>query len=224
MGTNAWRDEQAWPLDRTRFTPWYLGAGGTLVPAMPTTDEDPDPFVYDPRNPVPTVGGKLLGIGEVAGPREQAAVGNRPDVLVYSSEPLPEPLELTGPVRAEVWLATDAPDTDVTAVLLDVHPNGEAWNLCEGAVRARHSGVAVPMLPGAVYRFALDLVATSIVLPAGHRLRLHVSSSSFPEWEPNPNTGRPIGADGEGDLRPAHQLVFHDARHPSHVMLPIIPS
>ncbi|MBO0729057.1 MAG: CocE/NonD family hydrolase [Acidimicrobiaceae bacterium] len=224
MGANAWRDEQEWPLARTRFTPWYLGAGGTLGPSAPGSDEEPDAFTYDPRDPVPTVGGKLLGMGELAGPREQAAVGERPDVLVYTSEVLSEALELTGPVRAEVWLATDAPDTDVTAVLLDVHPDGSAWNLCEGAVRARHSGVAVPMLPGAVYRFAVDLVATSLVLPAGHRLRLHLSSSSFPEWEPNPNTGRPIGADGEADLRSANQQVFHDVRHPSHVVLPVIPS
>ncbi len=292
MGTNAWRDEQEWPLARTEYTPWYLGAAGHLGPERPgqknaerpgqknaerpgqknaerpgqknaerpgqkstespaaqetksterpgtTTTERPgttnaesspaqgadnsDPFTYDPRHPVPTLGGRLLGIGEVPGPVDQRPAGERPDVLVYTSEPLPEPIELTGPVRMELWAATDAPDTDFTAVLVNVHPDGRAYNLCEGAVRARHSGTPVPLVPGAVYRFTIDLAATSIVLPAGHRLRLHVSSSCFPEWEPNPNTGRPIGVDTDADLRVARQQVFHDQLHPSHVVLPIIP-
>ena len=109
-------------------------------------------------------------------------------------------------------------------MLVDVHPDGTAWNLCEGAVRARHSGVTMPLAPGAVYHFTVNLVATSVLIPAGHRLRLHVSSSSFPEWEPNPNTGRPVGLDTDSDLRAAHQQVFHDARHPSQVVLPIVPT
>jgi uncharacterized protein len=118
---------------------------------------------------------------------------------------LAEPTDLTGPVRVEPWAATDAPDTDFTAVLIDVHPDGAAYNLREGAIRARHSGAPVPLVPGAVYRFTIELAATSVVLPAGHRLRLHVSSSCFPEWEPNPNTGHPIGVDTDADLRIAHR-------------------
>jgi uncharacterized protein len=224
MGQNTWRDEQEWPLGRTEYTPWYLGRDGRFGPEAPGEGEAPDSFTYDPRRPVPTLGGRLLGSGEVAGPLDQQDLGARSDVLVYTSERLVEPMELTGPVRAELWVATDAPDTDFTAVLIDVHPDGTAWNLCEGAVRARHSQVERPLAPGAVYQFTVNLVATSMLLPAGHRLRLHVSSSSFPEWEPNPNTGRPVGVDTEADLRPAHQQVFHDARHPSQVVLPVIPT
>jgi uncharacterized protein len=223
MGANAWRNEREWPLARTIYTPWYLGAGGRLHIERPGEGETPDTFTYDPDDPVPTAGGRLLGTGEVAGPIEQSHLAERPDVLAYTSEPLGQTIELTGPVRAELWTATDGSDTDFTAVLLDVHPDGRAWNLCEGAVRARHSGVTMPLEKDAVYRFSVDLVATSVVVPAGHRLRLHVSSSSFPEWEPNPNTGRPIGTDTADDLRPAHQSVFHDVRHPSHILLPVIP-
>lgn len=231
MGANTWRDEQEWPLARTRYTPWYLGSGGRLVPDRLETNspaaegtDDPDRFTYDPRDPVPTLGGRLLGIGAVPGPVDQRLAGERPDVLVYTSEPLEEPTELTGPVRLELWAATDVPDTDFTAILIDVHPDGRRYNLCEGAVRARHSGIPVPLVPGAVYRFTIDLAATSVVLPAGHRLRLHLSSSCFPEWEPNPNTGQPIGVDTDADLRVAHQQVFHDPLHPSHLVLPIIPA
>jgi uncharacterized protein len=223
MGANTWRDEQEWPLARTEYTPWYLRQDGSLTPERPGIGEEFHRFTYDPHEPAPTLGGRLLGTGEVAGPVVQDGLEGRADVLVYTSSPLAEPLELTGPVRAELWAATDAPDTDFTAVLVDVHPDGHGWNLCEGAVRARHSGVGGPLVPGAVYRFTIDLIATSVLLPAGHRLRLQVSSSSFPEWEPNPNTGRPIGLDGDTDLRPAHQSIYHDAHHPSHVVLPVIP-
>ena len=141
----------------------------------------------------------------------------------YTSAPLPEPMELTGPVRAQLWASTDAADTDFAAVLIDVHPDGTALNVCEGIVRARHAGLPVPLAAGAVYQFTVDLVATSIVVPAGHRLRVQVCSSSFPEWEPNPGTGRPLGTDADADLRPARQVIYHDARHPSQVVLPVIP-
>jgi uncharacterized protein len=223
MGENVWRDEQEWPLARTRYTPWYLRAGGRLGADRPDDGEDADGFVYDPRAPVPTVGGRLLGSGEVAGPMVQPAVDGRDDVLVYTSEPLDGPMEVTGPVRVELWASTDAPDTDFTAVLLDVGSDGAAVNLCEGAVRARHAGLGVGLVAGAVYPFTIDLVATSVVLRAGHRVRLLVSSSSYPEWEPNPNTGKPLGTDTAADLRTAHQRVYHDPRHPSRLVLPVIP-
>lgn len=224
MGQNIWRDEQEWPLARTRYTPWYLGEGGRLGPEPPAGEEPSDAFTYDPRDPAPTLGGRLLGSGEVAGPVDQRGLGSRADVLSFRSEPLAAPMEVTGPLWVDLWAATDAPDTDFTAVLVDEHPDGRRWNLCEGAVRARHSGTPTPLVAGAVYRFTIDLVATSVLLPAGHRLLLHVSSSSFPEWEPNPNTGRPVGVDADADLRPARQQIFHDARHPSHLVLPVIPS
>src|ERR1700761_4700464 len=222
MGENAWRDEQEWPLARTRYTPWYLQQDGGLSPDGPAGSA-PDEFRHDPADPVPTVGGRLLGLGEFAGPYDQRAVGERADVLSYTSAPLSGPLEITGPVQALVWASTDAADTDFAAVLMDVHPDGTAINLGEGIVRARHAGLPQPLAANAVYQYVIDLVATSVVLPAGHRLRVHISSSSFPEWEPNPGTGRPLGTDTDADLRPAHQAIYHDAQHPSQVILPIIP-
>jgi hypothetical protein len=224
MGENRWRDEQEWPLARTKYTPWYLGAGGRLGPSEPVGDEPADAFTYDPRHPAPTLGGRLLGSGAVAGPVEQSPLNHRADILTYTSEPLGAPMEVTGPLRVDLWAATDAPDTDFTAVLVDVHPDGRGWNISEGAVRARHRGTPTPLRAGAVYQFTVDLIATSVVLPAGHRLRLYISSSSFPEWEPNPNTGRPVGTDTDADVRTARQQVFHDARHPSQVVLPVIPA
>ncbi|WP_293677322.1 CocE/NonD family hydrolase [uncultured Phenylobacterium sp.] len=223
MGENVWRDEQEWPLARTQFTPWHLREGGGLGPETPSDGEAPDRFTYDPRDPVPTLGGKLLGSGEVAGPFDQRPNEGRADVLVYTSPPLEQPMELTGPVKLELWAATDAPDTDFTAILIDVHPDGVARNLCEGAVRARHAGIPMPLAAGATYHFTVDLVATSIVLAAGHRLRLHVSSSSFPEWEPNPNTGAPLGASTDADIAEARQTIFHDRARPSRLILPVIP-
>lgn len=223
MGENAWRDEQEWPLARTRYTPWYLHAGGVLGPDAPAAGEEPDEFVHDPADPAPTVGGRLLGTGEFSGPYDQSAVGERADVLCYTSAPLTEPLELTGPVHASVWASTDAADTDFAAVLIDVHPDGTAINLCEGIVRARHAGLPQPLVPGAVYQYTIDLIATSVLLPAGHSVRVHISSSSFPEWEPNPGTGQPLGTDTDADLRQARQAVYHDGRHPSQIVLPVIP-
>ena len=222
MGDNVWRDEQEWPLARTQFTPWYLGEGGSLSPDAPAR-EAPDEYVHDPADPVPTIGGRLLGTGEFAGPFDQREVAERADVLSYTSAPLAEPVEITGPVKALVWASTDAADTDFAAVLIDVHPDGTAINLCEGIVRARHAGLPEPLAAGSVYQYVIDLIATSVVLPAGHRLRVHISSSCFPEWEPNPGTGRPLGTDTDADLRTAHQAVYHDARHPSQVILPVIP-
>lgn len=223
MGENVWRDELEWPLARTVYTPWYLHQGGGLSPEAPSTDSEPDRFVFDPRDPVPTIGGRLLSTGDPAGPRDQRPTFGRPDVVLYRSEPLESPLEITGPVIAELWAATDAPDTDFTATLIDEHPDGgPALNLCESGVRARHL-FRVPLAPGAVYPFTIDLVATSAVVGVGHRLSLLVSCSRFPEWEPNPNTGRPLGVDAATDLRSASQAVFHDSRHPSRVVLPVIP-
>lgn len=226
MGDDAWRDEQEWPLSRTQWTPWHLRSGGRLDATAPPAGEPADSFTYDPQDPVPTVGGRLLAMGELGGPRDQRVTGQRQDVLVYASPPLEDRLELTGPVAVELWAATDAPDTDFTALLVDVHPDGRALNICEGAVRARHavSPQLLPLQPGAVYRFDIDLGATSIALGSGHRLELRISSSSFPEWEPNPNTGRPLGTDRPEDGRVACQRVFHDLCHPSRVILPVVPA
>jgi uncharacterized protein len=132
-------------------------------------------------------------------------------------------MEITGAVAADLLAATDVPDTDFTATLMDVYPDGPALNICEGAIRARHAGIPMPLVAGAIYRFTFDLAARSIVILPGHRLAVLISSSRFPQWEPNPNTGRPLGVDTKDDLGPARQVIFHDDRHPSRVVLPIIP-
>jgi len=219
MGQNVWRDEYEWPLARTRWTSWYLQGGGSLAttpPAVLTADE----YTFDPGDPVPTVGGRLL-MGR-AGPVEQGDVPSRHDVLDYTTEPLADAVEITGPIRADLWVSTSAPDTDFTAKLIDVHPDGRSYNICDGIVRAR-TVAAIPLQPNAIYCMPIDLESTSILVPAGHRLRVQVSSSSWPMWEPNANTGRPSGTDSHDDLRSAHQQVFHDPAHPSRIVLPVIP-
>jgi hypothetical protein len=225
MGANVWRDEQEWPLARTRFTRWYLHSEGRLLPVRPDEQESADRFTYDPADPAPTVGGRLLGAGgEEPGPFDQRAVGDRDDVLTYTSTELTEDVELTGPVTMDLWASTDAPDTDFTAMLVDVHPDGRMVNLCEGAVRARHTNAVLPLVPDAVYHYPIDLAATSAVIFAGHRIGVRISSSSFPEWEPNPNTGNPLGVDSDADLRTAHQTIHRDQSRPTSIVLPMIPA
>jgi hypothetical protein len=222
MGENVWRDEHEWPLARTQWTPWYLHAGGSFSDAA-SAESAPDTYTFDPRDPVPTRGGRMLmsAGGFRGGPIEQGDVTSRADVLTYTSDPLTTSMEITGPVRAEIWVSTSAPDTDFTAKLVDVHPDGRSYNICDGIVRAR-TAVEIPLDPRAVYNLAIDLAATSILVAAGHRLQVQVSSSSWPMWEPNPNTGNPVGTDTRDELRCAEQAVFHDPAHPSHIVLPII--
>ncbi len=230
MGENRWRDEAEWPLARTAFTPWYLHSGGAaatldgdgvLSTASPG-DEPPDEFRYDPDDPVPTNGGHYIGAG--TGVQDQRKTQSRTDVVVYTSAPLEHELELTGPVHLTLYASTSAPDTDFTAVLCDVRPDGYAHNLVDGVVRASFRDrldEPTPVEPGIVYRFELDLWNVSHVFAAGHRLRLHISSSDFPRWDRNPNTGHRFGTDASTVA--ADQTVRHDADHPSHVVLPVIP-
>jgi putative CocE/NonD family hydrolase len=234
MGQNAWRDEPDWPLARARETRFHLHSGGhantlggdgTLSVEAPST-EPPDHYLYDPRDPVPTRGGALCcWQGSVPGGAfDQRPVEARRDVLVYSTAPLTEAVEVTGPVTMKLWAASSAPDTDFTAKLVDVDPSGFARNLTDGIVRARYresTARATPIEPGRVYEYTIDLWATANVFKAGHRIRLEVSSSNFPRFDRNPNTGHALGVDAE--LRPAMQTVLHDATHPSHVVLPIVP-
>ena len=230
MGDNRWRDEREWPLARTRYTPWYFHSGGrantssgdgALSPSA-AGDEPPDRFVYDPADPVPTRGGNTLIIP--MGVRDQRPVEARPDVLVYTSDVLTNALEVTGPLTATLYAATTARDTDFTAKLVDVRPDGYAQNLADGIVRARYRDSRkrpAPLTPGEVSRFTIDLWATSHVFGAGHRLRVEISSSNFPRFDRNLNTG---GDQATGQRwEPARQTVFHDARYPSHILLPIIP-
>jgi putative CocE/NonD family hydrolase len=237
MGENVWRDEESWPLARARAEKWYLrGPGdggqkkGTLSLEKPAADELPDHYLYDPRNPAPTLGGPVglpgLGQGINVGPYDQRALEARPDVLVYSSHVMERPLEVTGPLTAVVYAATSGRDTDWIVRLCDVHPGGASRILAEGVLRARHrEGSRVPLLlePGAVERYDVDLAATSNVFLPGHRIRVDITSSSFPYIEPNPNTGRTLGEDTIADLQPALQAVFHNAVRPSHIVLPVIP-
>lgn len=231
MGANQWRAEEAWPLARAVSTAWYLRPGGRLTQEAPTETAQPSHYTYDPVDPAPTLGGPtalpraMMRIDQ--GPRDQAPVEARPDVLVFTSAPLEEPVEVTGPVTALIHFATDAPDTDVVVKLCDVWPDGRSMLLAEGIQRCRFRhgrDREVPMVPGRPEAITVDLVATSNVFAAGHRIRVHVTSSSFPRFDRNPNTGHPLGVDGHDDLQVAAQIVFHDARRPSHVILPVIPS
>jgi putative CocE/NonD family hydrolase len=224
MGANVWRDEHEWPLARARETPFYLHSNGELGAEAPDL-ETPDRYTYDPANPVPTHGGALLMAPEfLAGPVDQRAIEARPDVLTYTTAPLERDTEVTGPVRVQLWACSSAPDTDFVARLVDVYPDGRAYNLTDGIIRARYrdgTPSATLLEPGRPYVFDIDLWATSNVFKAGHRIRLQVCSSNFPRWDRNPNTGHEFGQDAE--LRVAQQTILHDAEHPSHLILPLLP-
>jgi putative CocE/NonD family hydrolase len=236
MGENRWRDEQEWPLARTQYTQWFLHSageadtgGGDLSVATPA-EEPQDHYVYDPGNPCPTVGGPSLlpglRVAANAGPRDQSSAEARPDVLVYTSQPLAQALEVTGPLSLTLYAASTAPDTDFVARLCDVTPEGKSIILQEGILRARfREGTQQPKLitPGQIYEYRINLVATSIVFFPGHRIRVDITSSSFPRFDVNTNTGNPLGIDGPGDIRTARQTIFHDAARPSHLLLPVIP-
>ena len=234
MGSNEWRDENEWPLARTQFTPYYFHSGGGAnslegdgsLSTIPPVDEPPDGFVYNPAFPVPTRGGNTCCNPELVpwGVYDQRPIEYRNDVLVYTSEPLEEDLEVTGPISVKLYASTDGRDTDFTAKLVDVHPDGYAVNLCDNIMRARyHESREYQTLlePGRVYEFTIDLWMTSNVFLKGHRIRVDVTSSNFPRFDRNPNTGNTFGQDTE--LRTAHQTIVHDEAHPSHILLPVIP-
>ena len=239
MGANTWRDEDEWPLRRARVQRLYLRGGGRAngaagdggLSATAPGDEPPDHYVYNPRDPVPTVGGCTLLpsplIGVRSGPREQRAIEARGDVLVYTSEPLEQDTEVTGEVRLTLFAASSAPDTDWTAKLVDVHPDGRAIGIADGILRARYrEGLERPVLlePERPERFEVVLGSTSMLFRAGHRIRLQVSSSNFPRFSRHPNTAGDLAAATEADLRPALQTVFHDGERASYLELPIVPS
>jgi hypothetical protein len=178
--------------------------------------------VYDPNDPVPTCGGNTLIIP--MGVQDQRPVEARQDVLVYTSEPLTAPLEVTGPVTVQLYAASSAPDTDFTAKLVDVRPNGYAQNLADGILRARYREsrmCPVLLTPGGVARLTIDLWATSHVFLPGHRLRVEISSSNFPRFDRNLNTGEDQATGSRSQM--ATQTVFHNQQYPSHILLPVIP-
>ena len=234
MGENKWRDEDSWPLDRAKQTKYFLHSAGKANNAsgdgaLSTTAEHsevPDTFVYDPGNPVPTVGGPLCcdSIHLEPGARDQKEVEARPDVLVYSTPPLEQDTEVTGPVTLNLYAKSSAVDTDFTAKLVDVWPNGLAQNLTEGILRAvyRESASApTPIVPGQVYEYKIDVWSTSNVFLKGHRIRLEVSSSNFPRFDRNLNNGK--NAADSSDYVKATNTILHDAEHPSTLLLPIVP-
>jgi uncharacterized protein len=225
QGLNRWRDEQEWPLARTQYTPLYLRAQGRLA-AEPPGVEAPDPYTYDPHDPCPTCGGALL-MPHVyrRGPVDQAPILGRADVLTYTGPVLEKPLELTGPVRAVLFAASDAPDTDWVIKLCAVHADSRTFNICDGVLRAsyRQSLTQRHLLkPGEVVRYEIALAPTSIQLAPGQRLRVLVTSSDFPRYDRNPNTGE-LGVEATV-LKPARQQVFHDRERASHLILPVIPA
>ena len=230
MGENRWRSEHEWPLARTHYTRYYFHSEGSAntrngngtLSTVPPGEEPVDTYLYDPVEPAPTRGGNTLIIPQ--GVADQGEVEDRQDVLVYSSEPLARDLEITGPIVVHLYAASSAVDTDFTAKLVDVRPDGYAHNLQDGIVRARYrtSGTQPSLMdPGRVYEFTIDLWATSHLVKAGHRLRVEISSSNFPRFDRNPNTGAPLGRDSR--LEVANQTIHHGADYPSHIVLPIIP-
>jgi uncharacterized protein len=234
MGKNEWREEDDWPLARAKSTRYYLHSAGTavgltggglLITAAPA-GEKPDQYTYDPNDPVPTIGGPLCcgSLPTGIGPEDQRSDEARSDVLVYTTPTLAKDTEVTGPISLELYVSSSAVDTDFTGKLVDVWPNGFAQNLTEGILRLRYrNSPEKPELanPGEVYHLRLDLCATSNVFLAGHKLRLEVSSSNFPRFDRNLNTGEEQ-ARGTRMVK-ATNAVYHDAAHPSALIVPVVP-
>jgi uncharacterized protein len=235
MGENRWREEADWPLPGTRYWPYYLQSGGHANTAtgdgvLSTTRADAEPedaYCYDPRDLVPTVGGAVISQGMLddVGPLDQRQVEAREDVLCYTTLPLERPIEVTGPIELVLYVSSSAPDTDFTGKLVDVYPDGRAEILTDGILRARYRESFVQpalMKPGHVYELHIDLEVTSNVFLTGHRIRLEVSSSNFPRFDRNSNTGGTIAFEREKDFVQAINRVYHSQVYPSHLVLPVI--
>ena len=234
MGIDQWREEDDWPLPEAKNTKFYLqsegsansaagdGSLGTISPLGASKDT----FVYDPADPVPTVGGPLCCDADhlEPGPRDQSTVEQRKDVLVYTTAPFAKDMEVIGPVMLDLYVSTSANDTDFTGKLVDVWPDGFAQNLTEGILRLRYRvSQETPELakPGEIYHIKVNMWATSDVFVSGHRLRLEVSSSNFPRFDRNLNTGK-VQATATA-MRKATNVVYHDQEHPSALILPVVP-
>lgn len=217
---NVWRTADAWPPFPVQPAKLHLHGDRSLSAARPAAAK-PLSYRYDPQHPAPTVGGVQLTIP--AGPMDQRKLEARDDVLVFTSEPLGEPVEVTGRIRARLWIASDAPDTDFFVKLCDVYPDGRSFNLCEGALRTRfRKGTSreVPLKPGRVEAIDVDCWSTSVIFNRSHRIRVQVTSSSAPGYDPNPNTGDPFRQ--ATTTRVATNSVFVDGKHPSHLLLPVV--
>jgi hypothetical protein len=238
MGSNRWREAHQWPPENARARSWYLdsnGSANTLAGDGVLAETPPphfrqragrDTFVYDPRDPPPTRGGAVCCNPDVFpwGPKDQRPVEQRRDVLVFSSRPLARDLEVAGPVTAVLYVSTSAKDTDFTAKLVDVFPDGVARNLTDGILRLRYRDSIEkpqPATPGEVYRIAVDAGVTANVFLKGHRIRLEIAGGNFPRFDRNLNTGG-IQADGTRPVS-ASGTVWHGRQHPSHLELTVIP-
>ena len=231
---NEWRAADAYPIPRTEFRNFNLDSqggantlnGNGVLRAGQAASGPPDQYVYDPRNPNPSLSSRTAG---ARGGLPQGSVDNRPgeqrqDVLVYTSEPLAQGMEITGPVTATIYISTDVPDTDVTVKLLDVYPDGRAHNLSEGIARAKYRNsysTPEPMAPGQVYGLKVELFPTSNYFEPGHRIRIEVSSSDFPNFARNLNT---MNSDTGTETRTANIKVHHSREHPSTITLPVVPA
>jgi hypothetical protein len=234
MGENKWRNESDWPVPGTQYHELYLNSNGsansvrgdgTLTFAKPAKS-DVDTYRYDPQNPVPTAGGNnCCGTPTAAGPVDQRPLERREDILVYTSEFLVEPLTIAGPVRMMLHAATDGPDTDWMIKLIDVYPDGYSMPVSEGILRARfRNGLDKMKLltPNQVYEFEIELTGTANVFKPGHRIRLDITSSNFPQFDRNPNTGEALGSNSK--TRIAQQTIYHGGSHLSHIVLPVVPA
>ncbi|WP_370369073.1 CocE/NonD family hydrolase [Mycolicibacterium sp. CH28] len=234
MGANTWKSAPSWPLPQTRWRTYFLAGDGqmdsrtgTLGTAPPTAGQPPDRYVYDPTDPVPSIGGHSC-CGAQSGPQgpyDQSPAEQRSDVLVYSTDPLPQDTEVTGPTTVDLWASSSAVDTDFTAKLTVVKPDGGIINLNNGIVRTafRESlSEPRPSTPNQPHEYHIAIWPTSYLFRAGDRIRLEISSSDYPQFAPNPNTGEPFGQSAA--TATATQTILHDAAHPSAVVIPVIPA
>ncbi|HEY3132279.1 MAG TPA: CocE/NonD family hydrolase [Acidobacteriota bacterium] len=240
----VWRDENEFPLARAKNTPYYLQPDGSLSLQPPKAESGSTTYRFDPSNPVPTIGGNissnagLMDNGaydqrcreKVLGCKDLLPLSTRNDVLVFQTPPLAEDVEVTGPVAVKLWISSTAVDTDFTAKLVDVYPPnpdfpaGFEMNIGDSIIRTRYRdslAQARLMKPGEIYQVTINLYPTANLFKQGHRIRLDISSSNFPRFDVNPNTGDPLQRHRR--MIPADNTVFHDARHPSHILLPVIP-
>ncbi len=241
-----WRDEQEWPLARARNTNFYFHADGTLSTLLPSNDAPPSRYLFDPNNPVPTIGGSIsssLPIAEGGAFHQQEEprffgskqpylpLSSRHDVLVFQTPPLEEDVEVTGPIEVKLWISSSAPDTDFTAKLIDVYPPNDDYpqgfdiNLTDGIIRARYRNSwekAEFMQPGQIYQVRIVLPPTSNLFRREHRIRVDISSSNFPKLDVNSNTDEPLGLNRRTQV--AENTIYHDAQRLSHIELPVIPA
>jgi len=235
MGENKWHVAHEWPLAATQFQTWYLSSGGHanssmgdgVLSAVPVKGAASDQFTYDPANPVPSVGGHSC-CAWTSGPQgqfDQSAIEQRPDILVFTTNPLDAPMQVTGQITVMLYASSTAPDTDFTAKLVDVFPDGTAVNIANGIQRASFRAsltTPTPIKPGQAYAYRINVWPTANLFAKGHRIRLEISSSDYPQFAPNPNTGEPFGTSAK--TQPATQTILHDYTHASVILLPVIPA